>query len=385
MSPRELYEHLHTAAFNEDVTYAELIHVALAFAVFWYFAFEIGKFLLGKWSYGKPWLKACCEREFDRNEGMYRRFLGNDKSRDELVCKLMKDWPEGIVMNLQHFAGGALCIPSLIGYGDPAWASSLACLGILSEMGWEIEDTVLRLYQRLRYGKEKVPNAMMIILAVHHAPTSILGPFVILAYRNLRTLHWLCFDLQIVGVLAVLGEYAKFLDVTKQPDLMHFKVINFILLVIMVWTRAIHWVYCAVDIYITWWNDEKWSFMVIGGVIMLLFSCFNAFFCVLPTWKRFLKFLHKSAEYEALPKDAPSEDRRKSVVAMSEAAALLLDVPQDPADAMAEYLLEALEEKPAKEIERRQTMNLKSSATRSKSLRMMKYMSVPAEAKFKGA
>lgn len=57
MSPRELYEHLHTAAFNEDVTYAELIHVALAFAVFWYFVFEIGKFLLGKWSYGKPWLK----------------------------------------------------------------------------------------------------------------------------------------------------------------------------------------------------------------------------------------------------------------------------------------------------------------------------------------
>ena len=57
MSPRELFEHLHAAAFNEDVTYAELLHVALAFAVFWYFAFEIGKFVLGKWSYGKPWLK----------------------------------------------------------------------------------------------------------------------------------------------------------------------------------------------------------------------------------------------------------------------------------------------------------------------------------------
>ena len=57
MSPRELFEHLHAAAFNEDVTYAELLHVALAFAVFWYFAFEVGKFVLGKWSYGKPWLK----------------------------------------------------------------------------------------------------------------------------------------------------------------------------------------------------------------------------------------------------------------------------------------------------------------------------------------
>ena len=86
-----------------------------------------------------------------------------------------------------------------------------------------------------------------------------------------------------------------------------------------------------------------------------------------------------------MPKDASSEDRRKSVVAMSEAAASLLDVAQDPVDAMSEYLLEALEEIPPKQIERRQTMNPKLSATRSRSYRMMKRMSIPADTKFKDA
>ena len=60
-----------------------------------------------------------------------RSFLGKDKSRDEIVDFTMKMWPAGMVMSVQHFVGGALCTPSLIGYGDPAWASSLACLGIL--------------------------------------------------------------------------------------------------------------------------------------------------------------------------------------------------------------------------------------------------------------
>ena len=61
------------------------------------------------------------------------------------------------------------------------------------------------------------------------------------------------------------------------------------------------------------------------------------------------------------------------------------DVAQDPVDAMSEYLLEALEEIPPKQIERRQTMNPKLSATRSRSYRMMKRMSIPADTKFKDA
>jgi len=122
-----------------------------------------------------------------------------------------------------------------------------------------------------------------------------------------------------------------------------------------------------------------------GKVLSRLAFVFSSSPHLLSRLRSALQFLRKSAEFETMPKDAPSEDRRKSVVAMNEAAAYLLDVAQDPVDAMSEYLLEALEEKPAKRIERRQTMNPKLSATRSKSYRMMKYMSVPADAKFKDA
>lgn len=385
ISPNQLYEHLHTAAFNEDVTFVELLHIALAFAVFWYFVFEIFKIVLGKWSHGKPWLKAGCERDFDRNEKQVRMGYSKDKSRDDIVDDMMKNWPVGPSVAVQHLVGTSLCIPSLIGYGDPAWASSLACLGILCEMGFEIVDYVLLLYRRWRYGKEKVTNAALIFGAVHHSLATLVGPYAILSYRDLRTVYWICFDMQFAGSLLLLMEYAKLLDITKQPDLMQFKVVNFIMFVFMVWTRVFHWFYLVFEMYVTWWNDEKWTAMVVGGVVIFVFSMMNVFIIAIPFGKRFFKFLYKSAEYETLPKETPSEDRRKSVVAISEAASSLLDVEQDPEHAMAEYLLGALEERPAREIERRQTMNPKSSATKSKSYKMMKYMSVPADAKFKGA
>ena len=54
------------------------------------------------------------------------------------------------------------------------------------------------------------------------------------------------------------------------------------------WTRGLHWLYLVVDIYVTWWNDER-TFMVVGAVPILLFSCFNIFLLVIPAWKRFLK------------------------------------------------------------------------------------------------
>ena len=40
----------------------------------------------------------------------------------------------------------------------------MTCLTNRSEMGWEIEDTVETLYKRLRYGKQKVPNASLVVM-----------------------------------------------------------------------------------------------------------------------------------------------------------------------------------------------------------------------------
>ena len=60
--------------------------------------------------------------------------------------------------------GGILCLPSVLGIGDPSTAASLACLGILSEMGWEVEDFFMLFIKRfgLSNGKAKVPTAVSV-------------------------------------------------------------------------------------------------------------------------------------------------------------------------------------------------------------------------------
>jgi len=55
----------------------------------------------------------------------------------------------------------------------------------------------------------------------------------VMYYRDLRPFHWLVCELQIVGGIIVFGEYSKMLDITKPGDLKQFKIINFILLVVM--------------------------------------------------------------------------------------------------------------------------------------------------------
>ena len=48
---------------------------------------------------------------------------------------MLNDWPKMQGIYLQHFIGGAFCLPAVLGYTEP-WAANLACLGVLSEMGW---------------------------------------------------------------------------------------------------------------------------------------------------------------------------------------------------------------------------------------------------------
>ena len=56
------------------------------------------------------------------------------------------------------------------------------------------ETIITRLFTK--DGDKKVPTPFIIVLAVHHTLASSLGLPMILHYRNLRALHWLCFDLQ---------------------------------------------------------------------------------------------------------------------------------------------------------------------------------------------
>eukprot|EP00581_Thalassiosira_minuscula_P019389 CAMPEP_0183715610 /NCGR_PEP_ID=MMETSP0737-20130205/9758_1 /TAXON_ID=385413 /ORGANISM="Thalassiosira miniscula, Strain CCMP1093" /LENGTH=307 /DNA_ID=CAMNT_0025944721 /DNA_START=419 /DNA_END=1342 /DNA_ORIENTATION=+ len=249
-------------------------------------------------------------------------------TKEECIAWSMNDWPRMQCILLQHLAGSLLCIPSLFGIGDPSVASSLAICGVLSEIGWELQDMIEILFVRafFKNGKAIWPDAIVIVFLVHHSLSTILGLPMILYYRSNRSLHWLCFDLQFAAAMALwVGEYTKLMDITNPSKLRQFKVLNFIACVTMLWTRVIHWTYLCFDLYITWWQDEAYTFLSIGILVSIGFTAFSYIACVKPFCRNFVKFLHVSEIYEKLPTNAAPEKRRSSVVQLDQAMADLLE------------------------------------------------------------
>ena len=305
--------------FNEDATFLDLLALVLALAVFWFVIFAIAAAIIKPLVMGKPWLIAAGERDYDRGGKELWENVGAPKTKAEFVVSFMDMWAWNQTLAIQHLIGGAVCLPAIIpGHLglDPSVAASLACLGILSEMGWEIEDQLTWIYKRFftKGGKEKVPNALLIVLGIHHSMTTILGLPMVLNYRDLPTLHWLCFDLQAAAAISLMvTEYTKLLDITKPNQLRQFQSLTFFGLVVMVVTRGFHWVFLCGSLLVMWYQEGRWGFLVVGTIISALFSMFNYAFCIEPYYKWFTKFVKVSAEYKKLPADAPARDTASSI------------------------------------------------------------------------
>ena len=89
---------------------------------------------------------------------------------------------QGVIV--QHGIGGALCIPSVFGLTDdkyswgisPSLATTLAVQGALCEVGWERQDTLLRVFQLLfggDLGRKFNPPAFLVLLALHHTAAQL--------------------------------------------------------------------------------------------------------------------------------------------------------------------------------------------------------------------
>ena len=170
----------------------------------------------------------------------------------------MRDWPDLLVVSVQHLTGTIFCVPSLLGLGDASWASSLACLGCLSEAGWEVENIAEIICVRLftKHGKNKYPNLLILFVVFHHSLTTSLGLPMVLYYRDLWIFHQLVFDLQLAGATLLVLEYTKLLDISQTNDLRKFKMCNFLMLVFAIWSRLVHWVYLSVYMILTWYHDK---------------------------------------------------------------------------------------------------------------------------------
>lgn len=153
---------LNDTIFNEDPTALELLSAVAFLALFWSVFFAVVSALVRPLVYGKPWLVAAGERDYEHGGKELHKQLGMDKTKDAFVEQFQDLWPWFAGIIVQHLIGGMLCLPSILGIGDQQVAASLACLGILSEMGWEIQDLITWVYKRfgVEGGKEMVPMAV---------------------------------------------------------------------------------------------------------------------------------------------------------------------------------------------------------------------------------
>jgi len=219
--------HLYELVFKEDATVYELLQIVVAFAFFWHtFFFFTARPLL--WlTYDSPWLRASTEREYDRNADIKKIFVDQmGYTREEAICEMMRGWSFTQVVMFQHVVGSLLCVPSLMGVGDTSWASSLAALGLMSEMGYEVGDLLFNMIiYRIFFEDERkrAPPIFLIFGLIHHSLATCLGLPMVLSYRQLKPLHWITFDLQMAGATAPLTEFTKTRDLSKPNELLQFK------------------------------------------------------------------------------------------------------------------------------------------------------------------
>merc|ERR1719487_1429437 len=87
------------------------------------------------------------------------------RSKDEFfsfVCRML-------AVLLQHGLGGLLCIPAVLGF--EGLAAAAARHGALSEAGWELSDTIQRLWQvTLGSARDRAENPphLLAFIVVHH-------------------------------------------------------------------------------------------------------------------------------------------------------------------------------------------------------------------------
>ena len=188
------------------------------------------------------------------------------------------------------------------------------------------------------------------------------------------------FELQFGASTVFLGEYSKLLDISKPNELFQFKICNFIMVVVMIWTRILHWFYLTYQLLRTFYRDESWVLLGVGGMMIVLFSGFNIFVCVIPVCQRFMKFLHKSAEHEALPADTPRLQRQQSLARLTDSAAeIMLDQSFVVEDRMA-MLFDSLRERKPAPVRQSLPPRAMKNFTSMRSIRMMRRASVPPRA-----
>ena len=348
--------------FNEDATLSDLCFLVGMLATLIYVVFALFDPILLKLAKGplNQRFEKIAELEFNRPDKLQEQGWFGLTTKEE-YCEFIKGfWSAWILISCQHLVGGFCTLPSVTGLGNfsESVATSLACLGIMIEMGWEVQDFINMFVHRVflgEKGKKRYPDAFVIIFTLHHSLTCSMALPTILNYRSLPELHRMCADLQFAGAFVMLlSDACRALDVSKRNELWRFLFFTFLMLLLTLWARVIDWFYLSYKLLGQFYADGKTTFLVVGSIAVTAMSLFNLFVMTIPTVLRMIKFLKKLKEFESLPQDVDEQKRRSTVFDLRIAAAEMAAI-ETRADESAMNLYQELFPSTEK-VERRHTV-----------------------------
>lgn len=268
------------------------------YAVFWYVAIP---FIARRVT--KPFLDAHPMREqFAKINHKNWTNFGIDVTAEEAYEMSIE--PMGPLV--QHVFGGLLCVPAVMALpGFSAnLASALARHGALHEAGWELMDSLCRIWSML-FGDEKSrksnPMALCIIMAVHHVMgLSMIIPMN-LFYPELPLYHEIVMLLQLVAGAAMMCQnYGYITDASTRGGRWRMFANSTFVFIAMLWSRAFRFGVLAWRLLVIF-NHESFDLFVVGSIAVGLMSLLNLLM-VYDSTQKWIKFTSMLVRGEAREK-----------------------------------------------------------------------------------
>jgi hypothetical protein len=158
-------------------------------------------------------------------------------------------------------------------------AGALARHGALCEVGWEIQDVGVRLWEMTfggELGRKKNPTPLLIMFAMHHsAALSLVLPLNV-HYPENTYYHEGVFLLQGAAFAAnMFSQYGYTLDVKTRSGLRQMQATITASSAIMWWSRAIRYSYVWGSLLRQFYRDGDWTVLKLCAIPVLSMSLFN--------------------------------------------------------------------------------------------------------------
>lgn len=185
-------------------------------------------------------------------------------------------------------------MPAVFGLGVPREAAlAMVRHGALVELGWELQDTAERLYERCFHpqGAALQPTALFKFMMMHHAMQWSLVIPMNLYYSELSGYHELVLMLQGAAGAAILVQfYGYTLDTTQRAELRQMIILSAVGFGIMVYTRLMHYWWSVWKCLSHFYAEGSFVVLAVAVACSVFLMPFVAVAFVPQMWNKLMKF-----------------------------------------------------------------------------------------------